>query len=102
MREPPEPKDFVSHKWTLEVLRALEDGPRRYRDLAAECQRTGRAYHPATLVATLDYLRRYDLIVHIPGDDDAAAVYRVTDLGRGLREVLERLERLIDEYRARH
>jgi DNA-binding HxlR family transcriptional regulator len=85
----------VGDRWTLLVVAALLDGPRRFGDLQAEV--AGIA--PNVLTQRLRRLEREGLVVaQAYSERPPRFVYELTEAGRGLAGVL----RLLAHWGARH
>jgi DNA-binding HxlR family transcriptional regulator len=80
--------DLVGERWTLLVIRELLFGPKRYTDLQAGLPGIG----PNVLADRLRVLETADLVRkrRLP-PPAASTVYELTELGAGLRSVLEAL-----------
>jgi DNA-binding HxlR family transcriptional regulator len=77
--------DQVGDRWSLLIVRALLDGPRRYNELAAEV--TGIA--PNVLAARLRHLETERLLVSAAYQDRPRRLaYELTETGRELATVL--------------
>jgi DNA-binding HxlR family transcriptional regulator len=102
--EPQQPHaalELVGHRWLLEILRAVANGPQRHRDLLGKLGGTGDPVYPKTLGATLTHLASHGLIAcDVVRRTPRVVVYRSTPLGMELLELLEALERFVDEHRA--
>ena len=88
----------ISGKWSIPVLGALEEGPRRHNDLHRS---VGNGIHSAVLDTTL---RRLEAAGLVRRDTDPgtppATWYELTALARSLIERLEPLSRWAEEHRA--
>src|ERR671911_1340810 len=85
----------VGDRWTLLVVSALLDGPRRFGDLQAEV--TGIA--PNVLSQRLRRLENEGLVIAQPySERPPRFVYELSEAGRGLAGVL----RLLADWGARH
>ena len=85
----------VGDRWTLQLVAALLDGPRRFGDLQDEV--TGIA--PNVLTARLRHLERQALVVARPySERPPRSVYELTAAGRELAGAL----RLLADWGARH
>jgi DNA-binding HxlR family transcriptional regulator len=85
----------VGDRWTLLIVEALLDGPRRFNDLAEDV--TGIA--PNTLTQRLRHLERSGLAVSRPySSRPPRFVYELTDAGAELAGAL----RLLADWGARH
>ncbi|MFD7865629.1 winged helix-turn-helix transcriptional regulator [Streptomyces sp. NPDC059783] len=68
-------------KWTAKIVRCLEDGPRRFSELALPL----RGITPKVLTETLRSMERDGLIARTVGDGTPPRVdYALTPLGRSL------------------
>lgn len=70
--------DLLGRRWALGVLWNLGDGPRSFRELQALCGDIS----PSILNSRLKDLREADILENSP------AGYRLTDRGRGLRQII--------------
>ena len=86
--------DRVGDRWTLLIVAALLDGPRRFNDLLADVP----GIAPNILTQRLRHLERAALAVSRPySSRPPRFVYELTDGGRGLAGVL----RLLSDWGAR-
>jgi len=77
--------DRISDKWVALVLVALEDGPRRYSQIA----RTIAGVSQKMLTQTLRSLERDGLLTRtVTATVPVTVTYELTDLGRSLQEVM--------------
>ena len=81
--------DRLSDKWVTLVMVALEGGPRRYSELA----RTIAGVSQKMLTQTLRTLERDGLVMWtVTASVPVTVTYELTDLGRSLQAVIERLK----------
>ena len=88
--------DVLNGKWTLPIMDALHQGPRRHRDLA---HTLGPRASSKVLSATLRKLEDDQLIArqHREGQ---VILYRLTALGRSLHPVVATLSRWSRDHRS--
>jgi DNA-binding HxlR family transcriptional regulator len=80
----------VGDRWTLLVVDALLEGPRRFSELQADIPRLA----PNVLTARLRHLERQGLVVTVPYSDRPPRLeYRITEAGRELAGALRLLAR---------
>ncbi|VTR76127.1 winged helix-turn-helix transcriptional regulator [Cellulomonas hominis] len=82
--------DQILDKWSLQVLEELCEGPSRFNDL----RRTIPAVTAKSLTATLRRLERTGIVERLVVHERPVAVeYRITPLGKTLREPVDALLR---------
>ena len=87
--------DSVGDRWTLLLVEALLEGPRRFGDLEEALQ----GIAPNVLSQRLRRLEGEGLVIADPySERPPRFVYQLTDAGRGLAGVL----RLLSDWGARH
>jgi DNA-binding HxlR family transcriptional regulator len=80
----------VGDRWTLLVVDALLEGPRRFSELQADIPRLT----PTVLTARLRRLERQGLVLGVPYSDRPPRLeYRITEAGRELAGALRLLAR---------
>jgi DNA-binding HxlR family transcriptional regulator len=80
----------VGDRWTLLVVDALLEGPRRFSELQSDIPRLA----PNVLTARLRRLERQGLVLAVPYSDRPPRLeYRITDSGRELAGALRLLAR---------
>ena len=80
----------VGDRWTLLVVDALLDGPRRFSELQEDIPRVA----PTVLTARLRRLERQGLVMAVPYSDRPPRLeYRITEPGRELAGALRLLAR---------
>jgi DNA-binding HxlR family transcriptional regulator len=80
----------VGDRWSLLVVEALMEGPRRFSELQADIPRVA----PNVLSARLRRLERQGLVMAVPYSQRPPRLeYRITDSGRELAGVLSLLAR---------
>lgn len=85
----------VGDRWTLQVVAALLDGPRRFGDLERELD----GIAPNVLTSRLRHLESHGLVLAEPySERPPRFVYELTSAGRGLAGAL----RLLEDWGARH
>ncbi len=90
--------DVVANKWVCLVLTSLADGPKRHSEL----QRHIAGISQKMLTQTLRELERDGLVSReVTPSVPVRVDYELTDLGRGLREVLQPLKRWAEENMTR-
>ena len=90
---------LVRHRWTLEILRAVDSGPQRHRDLLASVGADHHAVYPKTLNATLSHLCRHGLVCRrVLRERPRVVAYSHSPLGQELLEILETLEDFIAKH----
>ena len=78
-------------KWSVEILVALGEGPRRYTDLQVFLTvSSGRPVYSKPLTDSLRLLEDKGLIEHPPADVDRS-LYQLTQAGQELCELLDNL-----------
>ena len=87
--------DVLNGKWTLPIMDALHQGPRRHRDLALTL---GPHASNKVLGATLRKLEHHQLIARRVTDGHTV-LYALTPLGRSLHPVVASLSRWSREHR---
>ena len=82
-------------KWTAKIVRCLEDGPRRFSELAAPL----RGITPKVLTETLRTLERDGLVARTDSEENPPRVdYELTELGRSLLEPLRAVRRWAEAH----
>ena len=89
--------DVVANKWVCLILTSLTDGSRRHSEL----QRQIAGISQKMLTQTLRELERDGLVSReVTPSVPVRVDYELTDLGRGLREVLQPLKRWAEQNMA--
>src|SRR5262245_18604256 len=87
--------DRISDKWVTLVLAALEQGPRRYSQLA----RTIAGVSQKMLTQTLRTLERDGLLTRtVTATVPVTVTYELTDLGRSLQSVITGLKACAESH----
>jgi DNA-binding HxlR family transcriptional regulator len=82
--------DRIGDRWTVLVIGTLQDGPRRFSEIARHVDGISQKM----LTQTLRALERDGLVTRTQYPEIPPRVeYALTDLGRSLREVVVHLER---------
>lgn len=85
----------IGARWTVFVVNALEDGPRRFTELKAHIQ----GITPKVLTETLRALEHDGLVVRSSFDENPPRVeYALTDLGRSLLVPLRAVRAWAEEH----
>ena len=81
--------DLLGRRWTLRISWELRDGPLTSRALRSACDEAS----PTVVQARLTELREAGLIELVQGDG-----YRLTELGKDLRETVVPLHRFAERW----
>ena len=84
--------DLLGRRWTLRILWELREGPLTSRALRSACDEAS----PTVVQARLTELREAGLIELVQGDG-----YRLTELGKDLRETVVPLHRFAERWAKR-
>jgi DNA-binding HxlR family transcriptional regulator len=90
--------DLIGRKWTVQVLGALANGPRRHNVLF---RAVDQGIHPTVLDAELRRLERAGLVRRdTTARTPPATWYQLTDLGNSLVTRISPLDDWVEEHRA--
>ena len=81
--------DLLGRRWTLRIMWELREGPLTSRALRTACDEAS----PTVVQARLTELREAGLVELVPGDG-----YRLTELGKELRETFLPLHRFAERW----
>jgi len=81
--------DLLGRRWTLRIVWELREGPLTSRALRSACDEAS----PTVVQARLTELREAGLIELVQGDG-----YRLTELGKDLRETVVPLHRFAERW----
>ncbi|HEY2004588.1 MAG TPA: helix-turn-helix domain-containing protein [Candidatus Saccharimonadia bacterium] len=79
--------EVIGAKWTLLIIRDLLEGPRRFGELEGSLE----GISPRTLAIRLKELELDGVITRDCSLGEAHPVYRLTDKGRSLQDILDQM-----------
>jgi len=79
--------EVIGGKWTLLIIRDLLEGPRRFGELESSLE----GISPRTLAIRLKELEQDGVITRDCTQGEAHPVYCLTDKGRSLQDILDRM-----------